>query len=202
MRRMFLYFTLFLTSIAVYAQQWPFEYWHDGKAVLEAGDTLKGKIKYEIDKDLIQVDVRGSLQSLTSRKVIYYEIFDAVSGRYRQFYSIPFSLNGGYKAPTFFELLSEGKLTLLAREALENRSYNSGYYAYGTINRLVLVDKYFVLDEKGNINPFSGKKTDLLELMQYRDEEIKRFMRTSNVNMERKSDVVRTFAYYNALFTK
>jgi hypothetical protein len=202
MKRILLCCALVLTSVAVSAQQWSFEYWHEGKAVLESGDTLKGKIKYEIDKDLIQIDVQGALQSLTSRKVIFYEIFDAVSGRYRQFYSVPFSLTGGYKAPTFFELLSEGKLTLLAREALENRSYNTGYYAYGTINRLVLVDKYFVLDEKGNVNPFSGKRADLLELMKSRDEEIKRFMRTSNVDMDRKSDVVRTFAYYNALFKR
>jgi hypothetical protein len=191
---------LFFSGVAVFAQQWSFEYWHDGKAVLESGDTLKGRIKYEIDKDLIQVDVKGSMQSLTSRKVVYYEIFDAVSGRYRQFYSIPFSLSGGYKTPTFFELLSEGKLTLVAREALENRSYNTGYYGYGTINRLVLVDKYFVLNEQGDINPFSGKKNELLELMKNREDEIKRFIRTSNVNLERKSDVVRTFAYYNALF--
>jgi hypothetical protein len=202
MRHLLLYCISFFSSVTVFAQQWPFEYWHDGKAVLESGDTLRGKIKYEIDKDLIQVDVNGTLQSLTSRKVIYYEIFEAVTGRYRQFYSIPFSLTGGYKTPTFFELLSEGKLTLIAREALENRSYNAGYYAYGTINRLVLVDKYFVLDEKGDVNPFSGKKADLLELMRNREEEIKRFIRTSNVNMDRKSDVVRTFAYYNALFKK
>lgn len=202
MRRILLWCVVLLASVAASAQQWSFEYWHDGKAVLESGDTLKGKIKYEIDKDLIQVDVRGSLQSLTSRKVIYYEIFDAVSGRYRQFYSIPFSMMGSYKTPSFFELLSEGKLTLIAKEALENRSYNTGYYAYGSINRLVLVDKYFVLDEKGNVDSFSGKKDDLLKLMENRDDEIKRFIRTSNVNMDRKSDVVRTFAYYNALFKK
>lgn len=183
-----------------HAQQWSYEYWHDGKVILESGDTLKGKVKYEIDKDLIQVEVKGVLQSLTSRKVLYYEIFDAVSGRYRQFYSIPFSVTGGYKTPTFFELLSEGKLTLLAKESLENRSYNTGYYGFGTINRLVLVDNYFVLDERGNVNAFSAKKADLLKLMQNREDEVKNFIKTSNINLDRKTDVVRTFAYYNALY--
>jgi hypothetical protein len=202
MRQILLYSALFLVSIAAPAQQWSFEYWHEGKAVLESGDTLKGKIKYEIDKDLIQVDGNGPLQSLTSRKVVYYEIFDAFSGRYRQFYSIPFSLAGSYKTPTFFELLTEGRLTLMSREALESRTYNTGYYAYGTISRLVLIDKYFVLDEKGDVNPFSGKKNDMLELMRNKDEEIKRFIRDNNISMDRKADVVRTFVYYNTLFKK
>jgi hypothetical protein len=198
------FFVLAVLLIATqsFGQRWPFEYWHEGKAVLESGDTLKGKIKYEIDKDLIQVDSKGTLQSLTSRKVVFYEIFDAISGRYRQFYSIPFSFNGGYKAPVFFELLSEGKLTLLAKEALESRNYSSGYYGYGTVSRVVLVDKYFVLDQKGEINSFSGKKNDLLTLMENRDEEVKKYMRSANVSLERKSDMVRTFAYYNALFRK
>lgn len=194
--------SFFLLCITASAQQWSFEYWHDGKAVLESGDTLRGRIKYEIDKDLIQVDVKGTLQSLTSRKVLFYEISDAVSGRYRQFYSIPFSFTGGYKTPSFFELLTEGKLTLLSKEALENRSYNTGYYAYGTISRLVLVEKYFVLDEKGNVAPFSGKKSELLEIMHNKDDEIKRFIKSNDINMERRLDVVRTFAYYNALFKK
>jgi hypothetical protein len=188
---------------AVSAQRWSFEYWHQGKVVLDAGDTLKGKIKYELDKDLIQLDVNGSLQSLTSRKVVFYEIFDAVTNRYRQFYSVPYSPNGGYKSPTFFELLSEGKLTLLAREALENRSYNTGYYGYGSISRIVLVDKYFVLDDKGNINPFSEKKrNELLELMKLREDEVRKFMRSNNINLEHRPDVVRTFNYYNSLFIK
>lgn len=183
------------------AQRWPFEFWHDGKVVLESGDTLKGKIRYSIDKDLIELDQKGALQSLTSRKVVFYEILDATSSRYRQFYSVPYSPNGGYKSPSFFELLSEGKLTLLAKEALETRNYNTGLY-YGTVSRVVLVSKYFVLDDKGNINPFSGKRPDLLDLMKNREDDVRKFMKSANVNLDYKQDIVRTFAYYNALFKK
>jgi hypothetical protein len=201
MRFLFVVIIVLVGNRAI-AQRWSFEYWHEGKVVLESGDTLKGKIKYEIDKDLIQLDINGALQSFTSRKVVFYEIFDAVTSRYRQFYSVPFSLNGGYKSPTFFELLTEGKLTLLAREALENKSYTSGYYGYGSVNRIVLVDKYFVLDDIGNITPFSEKKNDLLELMRLREDDVRKFMRTNTINLDYKPDVVRTFVYYNSLFKK
>lgn len=192
-------------SSAAFGQIWPFEYWHDGKLVLETGDTLKGKIKYEIDSDIIQLEQTGTLQSFTSRKIVYYEIFDATSSRYRQFYSIPYSSSGGYKSPTFFELVAEGKLTLLSQEALENKSYNSGYsgyYGYGSISRVILVNKYFVLDDKGQMEIFSGTKKDLFIMMDNRNDEVKKFIKVNRLDVAYKYDLARIFEYYNSLFKK
>jgi hypothetical protein len=48
-------FILFgLISITASAQQFAFELWHEGKLILDSGDTLKGKIKYDLQSDLIQ----------------------------------------------------------------------------------------------------------------------------------------------------
>ena len=188
----------FLT-IESLGQKWPFDYWHEGKMVLESGDTLKGKIKYDINSDIIQLDQNNRLQSFTARKLIYYEIWDATSNRYRQFYSIPFAPTGGYKTPIFFELLAEGRLTLLAREALEYKSSSLGYYGYGTVSRLVLVDKYFTLNDKGQVEPFSGKKNDLLDLMAKRDNEIKRFIKSRKIDLDYKYELAQVFTYYNSI---
>ena len=119
---------LLVVGASARAQQFPFEYWHEGKVVLESGDTLKGLIKYDLQTDLIQVQYDKKAESYTARKVIFCEIFDATARSYRQFYSLPFALNGTYKAPVFFELLSEGKLTILVREAIEYRTFNSMYF--------------------------------------------------------------------------
>jgi hypothetical protein len=189
-------------SWQAFSQQWPFEYWHEGKLVLEEGDTLKGKIKYDINTDIIQLDQKNVFQSFTARKIVFFEIFDVTSSRYRQFYSIPFSQMGGYKTPTFFELLTEGKLTLLAKEALEYKNYSSGYYGYGSISRLVLVNKYFVLNDKGEIEMFSGIKKDLMELMSNRNDEVKKFIKVNKLNLDYKYDLARVFVYYNSLFGK
>lgn len=183
-----------------FGQKWSFEYWHEGKMVLESGDTLKGKIKYDINSDIIQLDQNNRLQSFTARKLIYFEIWDATSSRYRQFYSIPYAPNGGYKTPIFFELLSEGKLTLLAREALEYKTSSVGYYGYGAVSRLVLVDKYFTLNDKGQVEAFSGKKSELLDLMSNRDSEVKKFIKSRKIDLDYKYEMAQVFAYYNSLF--
>ena len=192
---------VFLFFLSASGQQWPFEYWHDGKLVLEAGDTLKGKIKYDPQTDIIQFEKKGALQSFTSRKIVFYEIFDVTSSRYRQFYSIPYSPIGGYKTPVFFELLAEGKITLLGQEKLENRTTNS-YYGYGNITRIVLVHKYFTLNEKGVVETFTGTKKDVLYLMENREDEVKRFIKVNKLNLERQNDLARVFVYYNSLFNK
>ena len=150
MRIFALAFLLFSTQ--VFSQEFAFELWHDGKVITTNGDTLRGLIKYDFQQDLIQFNnKRGGIEAMSARKVLYYEIFDNTIKDYRQFFSLPYSTLGGYRAPVFFELLIEGKMTLLLRESLEYRTYTSPYYL-GSYTRLVIVYKFYMLDEKGNIN--------------------------------------------------
>lgn len=190
---------IFLTGTATQAQQFPFDFWHEGKAVLESQDTLRGKIKYDPQNDLIQMDMNGKFETLTSRKVIFYEIFDQALNNYRQFYALPYSAIGGYRTPIFFELMTEGKITLLSRETLEYRSTNTGYF-YGTVSRLVLVHKYFLLKEDGSILAIDGTKNQFLSLMGSKEDEVRKYMKANRLGLERRVDIIRVIAYYNSLF--
>ena len=192
---------LVLTISSAGAQQFPFEFWHEGKVVLETQDTLKGKLKYDPQNDLIQLERNGRFETFTSRKAVSYEIFDQGLNNYRQFYALPYSANGGYKTPVFFELLTEGKLTLLSRETLEYRNTSTGYF-YGSVTRLVLVYKYFLLDEDGGITAVVGDKNDFLAMMDSREEEVRKYIKANRLNLERRPDIVRAIAYYNSLFRR
>src|SRR5688572_26176927 len=128
-----------LITITANAQEWAFELWHDGKMVLTTGDTLRGLIKYDLQQDLVQYNnKKGSIQAYTARKVLFFEIFDSTVDQYRQFYALPYNASTGYRAPVFFELLAEGKMTLLTRESLEYQTVSSPYY-YGSYNKLILI---------------------------------------------------------------
>jgi hypothetical protein len=182
-------------------QEFAFEYWHDGKMVLEGGDTIKGSVKYNMQTDLLQLQSNGRIETFTARKVVFFEIFDQTVKRYRSFFSLPYSANGSYKAPVFFELLEEGKLTVLCREALEYRTYSSFYY-YGTYSRLVVVSKYFLLDEEGSIIEFQGKRNDWLYLMGNRAEEVQKYTRANRLSFDEKYEFGKIIAYYNSLVEK
>lgn len=190
-----------LVSLGLQAQTFSFEYWHNGKLVLEGGDTLTGSVKYNLQQDLVQFQHAGRNETFTARKVVYFEIFDAMSKEYRQFYSLPYAANGQYKAPVFFELLTEGKMTLLSREALEYKTYSSFYY-YGSYQRLVLVYKYFLLEESGNIREFQGNKNEWLYLMGNQAEQVQRYVKSNKLDFDEKPELTKIVAYYNSLFEK
>ena len=183
----------------VQAQHWPFELWHEGKVVLLAGDTLNGLIKYDMQQDLVQYTLHDQTAEVyTARKILFFEIFDESIHKYRRFYALPYTTKStGYRAPVFFELLEEGKMTLLAREFLEYKSYNSPYFG-GT--RLVLDHKYFFLKENGSIEEFMGNKNDFLNLMGKKSESVEKFMKTNHLRFDDKQDLTRIVAYYNSLF--
>lgn len=189
-----------LAAQVTLAQQWPFEYWHEGKIVLVDGDTLRGLIKYDFQQDLVQFnDQKNIIEAFTPRKALFFEIFDNTVSNYRIFFALPYAASGNYLTPVFFELLEEGKMTLLSREALEYRTFSSAFY-YGSYTRLVLVYKFFIMDEKGNINEFKGKKNDLLNLMGRKADDVEKYMKVNRLKIEDRVDFTKAVAYYNSLF--
>lgn len=189
-----------VVGYTVGAQNFPSQLWHEGKIVLLSGDTLRGMVKYDMQQDLVQHALRDKQAEVyTARKILYFEIFDETVHQYRRFFTLPFAAtNTGYKAPIFFELLEEGKMTLLSRESLEYKTYSSPYYPM-SYTRLVLVNKYFFLKEDGSIVEFVGNKNDLLDMMGRNSDNVEKYMKTNHLRFDDKQDLSRIVAYYNSL---
>jgi hypothetical protein len=191
---------LMTLTIQANAQHWPFEMWHEGKIVLLDGDTLRGMVKYDLQKDLVEyVHKDGQPDAFTSRKVSFFEIFDESEKRYRQFFALPYSASAGYKTPVFFELLVDGKLTLLAREYLESRTISSSYYA-GSYTKIILSHHYFFINEDGDVMQFTGNRHDLLEHMGNQADEVDKYMRSNHLTLDDKYEFSKVIGYYNSLF--
>jgi hypothetical protein len=191
---------LICISVAASAQQFPFEFWHEGKIVLETSDTLRGLVKYDLQNDLLQLKIKNQLESFTARKVLFFEIFDQSAKRYRQFYSLPYSQNNTYNTPTFFELVAEGKLTVLTREKLEYRTVSTGFYYYGNYTRLVLVNTYFLLKPNGKIEEFNNpRRKDWLELMKNKEDDVVAFAKENRLDFDDRFELTRIIEYFNSL---
>jgi len=189
-------------SLNVFSQEFPSELLHEGKVTLVNGDTLEGKIKYDLDNDLIQIVVNNTIQTFSARKIAYFSIYDASVEMFRTFYSIPYEIQPNYEIPLLFEVLFEGKLSLLAREVIVTETVPQYSYAYrSSINmtRTKLAYEFYFLDQKGNFVKYNMKKPELYELMSRKEPQIKNYIKKNKLKTDSRRDLVRITAYYNAL---
>lgn len=181
-------------------QEFPSQVWHDGKLLTTDGDSLYGEIKYNQEGDFVQVKDGTTIKTFSSRKISYFEIYDVIHGYYRYFYTLPYNVRPNYRVPLIFELLKEGELTLLSREAIVVETvpnYNAYYRTNFTRQRLDYT--YYFLQKGKELFEFSGKKADLLDIMAPEREEIKNFIKKNNLKTDERSDLVRIVAYFNEL---
>jgi hypothetical protein len=200
--------TLFVTLVAQ-AQDFPSQIWHQGKIFLSSGEVYSGKVKYDLETNIVQLQSQ-SIETFSATTVDRFEIFDEYYGGTRTFYSLPYAVNSDYEVPIFFELLVQGEeITLLCREYITTDSrgmyrgmYNPIYmnpmYGMPMMNSSRLAfDYYFLTDSE--IQKYSQKKKELLEVMDDKSEEVKLFIRKNRLDHDQRGDLLRITAYYNQL---
>lgn len=192
---------LLIVGFSGTAQRFSNEIFHEGFLVTSQKDTVKGQLRYDMEANVLTLIYRGKTMTLSSQKVFYFEIFDKLLNNYRQFYSIPFKVNYDYKIPVFFELVYEGKISLLRREALvaQTVNNNSAYWGGGSTSQVVIQYTYYFLDKKGKITHFSGKKKDLLTFMARKQTAVKQFIKENKLKMDEMADLIRITAFYNSI---
>lgn len=180
--------------------QFSSEVWHDGFLVTNDQDTLRGQVKYNMEANSIQFYNEEIIRTFSSFQVLYFNIFDQILDNYRQFYCIPYKLKYDYETPIIFELLFEGALSLLAREAIVQESVPTGASIYsGSIVRDKVALSYFFVDKKGKMIPYNGKKSNLFEIMESRMPKVKDYVKKNKLKSDSPRDLVRITAFYNSI---
>ncbi|GJM61138.1 MULTISPECIES: hypothetical protein [Persicobacter] len=207
--KLLLFVFFFSFNLCLQAQsnrQFPSEMWHLGELVLLNGDTLAGALKYDFGNDAVLINAENRIRTFSSRKILYFEIYDSTVEDYREFFSIPYRVRSNYKIPVLFEVLHEGPLTLMSREEIVQETlpqYNYGYYGYNqntyySTQRKLSYD-YYYLDIKGKVMFFDFKKKTLLHIMRRYSNEIKRFVKDNRLKYNDRNDLIRITDYYNEL---
>jgi hypothetical protein len=199
---LFIFVLLSLNTFVSYGQDFPSEVLHEGELVLLNGDTLRGHIKYNLENDLIQIVINETVQTYSSRKILFFSIYDKTVDMFRSFYSIPYEVQPNYEIPILFEVLYEGKLTLLAREAIVTETIPQYSYMYRSsvnMTRTRLDYEFYFLDEKGNFSKYNNKKFELYDIMKRKEPQIKKYIKKNKLKTDSRRDLVRITAYYNAL---
>ncbi|WP_439474206.1 hypothetical protein [Algoriphagus formosus] len=194
-------------SLLIAQNQFPSQIWHKGNIHTTDGQVYSGLVKYDLDNNLVQLQVE-TIATFTASNVTYFEILDDIYGGLRKFYSLPYSLNGDYETPIFFEVLTEGEeIALLCREYIATDSRNMNAWGpvgmnpfWGPQNMIgyrLAFNYYFFKDNQ--IQRYSLKKKDLFAMLPGHDDEISLFMRKNRLEHDKRGDLLRIAAYYNEL---
>lgn len=204
-------FVSFLSLVSVFAQnqQFPSQVWHKGNIFLADGASFSGQLKYDMDNNLVQLQAEA-VTTFTASNVVSFEIYDETYGGIRKFYSLPYSLNGDYETPIFFEVLTQGdNIALLCREyiATDTRGMNNWgamgmgmnpFWGPPNFTGYRLAFNYYFL-KNGRLEKYSLKKKDLFSMLPGHDDEIDLFMRKNRLEHDKRGDLLRITAYYNEL---
>ena len=121
-----LFFFVFVCNYS-FSQQVPSDLWHSGLLITNNGDTIKGNLKYDFENQLIQLKNGETLKAFNVNNLFFFEIYDETIKDYRQFYSLMYEVGFEYNIPVLFEMLIQGKLSLLLRERIVAESSQSSY---------------------------------------------------------------------------
>ncbi|AHM63261.1 hypothetical protein D770_25080 [Flammeovirgaceae bacterium 311] len=191
---------LFLTySYSLSAQQWS-RTWYPGHLVSISGDTLEGDLRYDIENDAVQIRLENErVHTFSGKKVLTFEIQEHPRRSKRRFYALPYEQRNSFFTSRLFEVLYEGKLTLLCRPYMEHinnvdtreddsgKKKNDPYY------------EYYFLNDDGIVHLYRPRLGRLLSFMSAKHRDVRNYMRQHHLRYDQMRDLVRITAYYNAL---
>ena len=195
-------FSIALLGHASYAQDFSSRMFHKGWLVTEDQDTLRGDVKYDMETNAVQVIVGNEkVKTFSSKKILFFEIYDNLLKTYRQFYSIPYQIETNYKVPVLFEVLYEGKTSLLVREkiVMTTDPYSQAYFNGPAATSERLSFTYYFVDTSGNMEMYNGRKNHLFEILDENSNQVKEYVKTNKLKTDEMRDIVRITAFYNSL---
>ncbi len=207
--KLYIYFLVLFSFVAfgVNAQTFPSEFWHDGQIKLTDGSIKNGNIKYDLDRQAIQLQIGDRTEAYDASQIISFSFLQESTKTRRTFYSLPYAIQNNYKRPVFFEVIVAGKMTLLAREyvvirnspttsSLNNRYRYSDYPNFRE-SRSYLAHKMFFAKEDGVIRESSGKTNDVLNQFGNARAELKKYVKKERLKLDRLQDVAKLVHHFN-----
>ncbi len=197
-----LFLLCLLAASVVSGQKFSKDYWHNGEVDLASGETVNGKIRYNLDDDQIQVLIQNTVKSYTPQRVKAFQFVDELEGVNRYFFSLPFQDQENYTRYQFFELLSEGPVSLLSREKVVERiqTHMDPFWVGGMNMRVVyLMDNYYLMNENGDIRSCDAKVDALMRFMEDQKENVRNFVKSNKLNLEDRADMIRAVDFYNSV---
>lgn len=201
-------------GLSALGQQFPSERYHLGSVTLNDGTVLTGRIKYDLDADVILlVENENSKVATISANQFRSFFINSASGKgLRKFYSVPVVNQTGYKRPMIFELIQEGGKSLVAREYIATRTRTSSRSSFRrsihdpfydpfntTYAYRYLAYNLWLIDENAELSQVGNTRNEVLRAFEDHQTELRKYIKREKLRMDRLEDLTKLVVYYNEL---
>ena len=222
MRQLIVILLVVCGAVGASAQNFSADLWHQGELRLNDNSYVKGQVKYDLEHDAVRIKRNGKIETYAAQQVASFRIVDARTKAFRNFFTLPYANKTGHKRPKLFEVIVEGKATLLAREfittisnsrnnvnrrGLGNNRFGNGVGNSGLRNpalgtRQILAHKMFIVNLDGNIREVTARKRDLFYILKGHDTELKKFIKKRNLKLSKVRDMAHIVGHFNGISTE
>jgi hypothetical protein len=171
--------------------------WDQGVIHLNDGNIIRGKLHYNLEKDLVLLENQGRVMAFTAEKISGFTFYDHLLSAQRYFISVtPENVSTNKKI--IFEIVMPGKLTLLRLQ--KSRSGNDGYYD-DEIQQFMGYSSgftYFFL-YKNKVHRLRNFKKQYISIAGESMKEIKEYILHNNLKYTRIPHQVKLINFFNSL---
>lgn len=165
-----------------------------------ASDSVGGyKIRVEVVDYTVEFLIENKAKAVEEsaiRRLVWMNGTDKITLVNTRQYGVSDGLKG------YFELLSEGKLTILkyTRITLLKPTYNIALDIGEKDYRILQKSDYYYLREGKNSKPekFKFSKSSILDLMKDKKSSVEKYVEAERLNLKQEADLRRVLQFYNA----
>lgn len=194
------FFLLFVLQLS-FSQRFSSDYWHDGTLYLKRGDSLKVPLRYDLANSVVYTKKDDKVKTWSTPQIDYFKFTDARTKQDRFFKALEVEKEDGFKIPVLFELVYQGKYSLLRRELVLTQSvgYNPSVGVYIPVNARVESFNHYALSPKGTIKWFEPTRKSMTQLFSKRQELVKNYIKENKIKFRTTEDIIKVFKFYNSL---
>lgn len=183
--------------------------WHNGEIVLNSGEVLNGHLSYS--DEIVQCKVHNTIKAYSTFQVAHFQFYDTELNTNRTFVPITNSVIKNVQAPSFYELVVEGPITLLRKETytykLANDPQKDRDLAWETqtvrrfeydVHMRVQDFEYFYIHDQ-NLNALRNFRKEIAPLLHEYQTDINHFIEKNALNTRDIESQIKVITYFNRL---
>lgn len=177
--------------------------WNQGVIVLLSGEIIRGDLQYDQHQEVVQCRAGETTQAYTALRVKYFRFLDQQMGIERKFIPVAYNPTSDYKHDAFFEVVSDGPITLLRKHSRwKHLAGNPGFMhvnpELGFSNQVIGFD-YYVQQPAGLKRVKNFRKEFFPAIMQEYGDQVNQFVRQNQLKLFMMASQIIVVQYYNYL---